>query len=61
MLVGAIRQARKLDFVDHLFYYSLRDSSPRLRDPESNFGFLDRRGKAKPAFAAVRRELRKRD
>ena len=59
MLVSAHREARSLDFVHHLFYYSLRDSSSRRDDPESNFGFLKARGKAKPAYAAVRRELRK--
>ena len=42
-----------------LYLYSFRDAGTDPTDPEANFGVTTRDGRAKPAFWALRRELRK--
>ncbi len=57
MLVDAYRRAMALPFVGALFVYSLRDTAADTTDPEAGFGLLDHRGRAKPAYRALQREL----
>ncbi len=59
LMVDAYRESRKLPYVERLFFYSLRDFSSDVRDPEANFGLLKYNGKPKPAYKAVRRVLKK--
>lgn len=59
LLLDAYRETKKLPFVERLFFYSLRDYSADRRDSEANFGLLKYNGKAKPAYKALRRVLRK--
>ncbi|WP_323793384.1 cellulase family glycosylhydrolase [Nocardioides sp.] len=57
LMIDAYRETKKLPFVQALFFYSLRDASPNLKEPEDNFGLLKFNGRPKPAYKAVRREL----
>ncbi len=57
MLVAALRQARQLAFVGPIFVYSYQDAGADNGDLEHNFGVVDHRGRPKPAFWALRREL----
>ncbi len=59
MVVSAYREARRLRFVQALFYYSLRDVSRQAHESEANFGLMLHHGRAKPGYHALRRELRK--
>ncbi len=58
-LVSGLRSAAQLTFVGPLYIYSLRDAGTDLSDPEDNFGVTMHDGRAKPAFWALQRELRK--
>ena len=57
LMIDAYRETKKLPFVQALFFYSLRDASPNVKEPEDNFGILKFNGRPKPAYKALRREL----
>lgn len=57
LMVDAYRETKKLPFVQALFFYSLRDASPNVNEPEDNFGLLKFNGRPKPAYKVLRREL----
>ncbi|WP_148611755.1 cellulase family glycosylhydrolase [Nocardioides rubriscoriae] len=59
MVLGAVREARRLPFVDSLWFYALRDTDSDSSDPETGFGLLDDAGRPKPAYSALRRELQR--
>ncbi len=59
MMVGAVRGARDLPYVDSLWFYSLRDTVSDSRDPAEGFGLIDDQGRPKPAYSALQRELRR--
>ncbi len=57
LMIDAYRETKKLPFVQALFFYSLRDASSNLKEPEDNFGLLKFNGRPKPAYKVLRREL----
>ena len=57
MLVGALREARRLRFVGPIYYYSFRDRERAPEDAEANFGVTRHSGKPKAAYWALRRVL----
>ena len=59
MMVEAYREATQLPYVGALFVYSLRDTSTDTTDPEAGVGLLGHRGRPKPAYDALRRELQR--
>lgn len=59
LLLDAYRETKRLPYVEMLFFYSLRDYSADRRDSEANFGLLKYGGTPKPAYQALRRELRR--
>lgn len=58
MVVTALREAGRLDFVGPVFLYSFRDARRDLVDPEANFGVTRYGGRPKAAYWALRRVLR---
>lgn len=58
MVVDAYRESRQRPKVASLWIYALRDTSRNTTDPEAGFGLLVNDGRRKPAYAALRRELR---
>lgn len=59
LMVDAYREAKKLPFVQALFFYSLRDAADNLREPEDNFGMLKFNGQPKPVYKKLKRLIRK--
>ncbi|MDO9458252.1 beta-galactosidase [Nocardioides sp.] len=57
MLVSGIREARRRGYTGPIYLYSLRDAGTDAGDREDNFGVLTHDRHAKPAYAALRREL----
>ena len=52
---SALRIVRRWDRIEALVYFQLRDQPPAADGRESNWGLLDWRGRAKPAYRAFQR------
>ncbi|HEX8068103.1 MAG TPA: cellulase family glycosylhydrolase [Thermoleophilaceae bacterium] len=59
-VADAVRLARRWPFVRALIVYNLRDKGYDRADRESGFGLVRRDYRPKPAYDALRRELRRR-
>jgi hypothetical protein len=59
MVVAGVREARRRSYVGPMYLYSLRDTAVDPADRESNFGLTTYDGRPKPAYTALRDELRR--
>ncbi len=57
LILDGLAVAYRLQFVDKVMIYSLRDTGTNPADPEQNFGLITASGQKKPSFTALQQAL----